>query len=160
MVGQTCSVDLLSTSCRPRADRSQAPRQALLSPSWAILGPLGANLAPSWAILGSRWPPTAKISIFPKVFNDFRANPDPILGPLGAILGAILRPLRASWGILGPSDASLGPSWGHFGAIEAESCQSALTSQQKEASWPSKGGGPTTFAECAWPLPGLLAFFL
>ena len=74
-------------------------------------------------------------------FNDFGVHLEAILGLLGAFLGHLRGHLEASWGILGPSDASLGPSWGHFGAIEAESCQSALTSQQKEASWPSKGGG-------------------
>ena len=93
----------LSTSPRSQSGPKNAhvhaharPLEPILGPSWAILGPLGANLAPSWAILGLRWPSTAKILIFPREFNDFWAHPDPILGPLGAILGP-------SWGHLGPS---------------------------------------------------------
>ena len=101
-----CARALCSPSSPP--DPGHAPREALLSPSWAILGPLGANLAPSWAILGLRWPSTAKILIFLMEFNDFWAHPDPILGPLGAILGPSWTILGPSWGHLGPK---LAPRW-------------------------------------------------
>ena len=74
----------------------------------ALLDHLGANLPPSWFVLAARCLPTAKMSIFPRVFNDFRARPDLILGPLGAILGPSWALLGA---ILGHSGPIPGPSW-------------------------------------------------
>ena len=80
--------------------------EVFLADLGALLDHLGANLPPSWFVLAARCLPTAKMSIFPRVFNDFRARPDLIMGPLGA-----------SWGHLG---VILGPSWailGHLGTI-------------------------------------------
>ena len=74
----------------------------------AIPEHLGAKLVPSLSVTESKCPPTAKMSIFPRVFNDFRARPDLILGPLGAILGSSWALLGA---ILGHSGPIPGPSW-------------------------------------------------
>ena len=67
----------------PRSESSR--RYALLSPSWVVWGPLGANLAPSWAILTPSW------------------------GHLGAILGPSWGHLGASWDHLGAILGQLEP---------------------------------------------------
>jgi len=72
--------------------------------SW---GQFGANLAPSWAISGSRCTPQAKISMFHWFLNDFKVNPRPSWGHLGAILGQ----LGAILGHLGAHFGPWVPSW-------------------------------------------------
>ena len=47
------------------------PSWATLGPSWAISGPSWGHLRPSWGFLGPKCGPTAKILIFPRLFNDF-----------------------------------------------------------------------------------------
>jgi len=84
-------------------DGSEMLRHRLLVPSWAIsgssCGQFEANLAPLWAIVGSSCTSQAKISIFHWCFNDFKVNPGP------------------SWGHLG---ASSGPTWRHLGPCRGQ----------------------------------------
>ena len=89
--------------------------EVFLADLGALLDHLGANLPPSWFVLAARCLPTAKMSIFPRVFNGFSACSDLILGPLGAILGSSWGHLGLLGAILAVLGSVLGSLWAFLG---------------------------------------------
>ena len=100
------SVGRLAASLRGGASSWAPPFGSSWSRRLASLGFKRLEVC-SWSVLGASW--------------GFLAR----LGRLVGRLGAPLLPLRASWGVLMASRASLGASWSLSGAISEEfwSCQ-------------------------------------